>query len=122
MPADSNPRDHLSAGSLGYAVEPYDASQHHSDADAWWRDCASRAIDHLAGTGQPFTAADLGELGVPDPDHPNRIGALFSAARNAGTIRPVGYTTSPTKSRHGGVVRVWKGTQTEGVAKGERRD
>lgn len=81
-----------------------------TNADSWWRDCAWRALEHLAATGRPFTAYDVTELGVPDPDHGNRWGGLFQAACKAGLIEPVGYAESRRPSRAGGVCRVWKGT------------
>lgn len=78
-------------------------------ADWWWRDCAERALLVLAESGQEFTAYDLSEMGVPDPDHPNRWGALFNYARRMEIIRPVRFEQSRRRSRHGGVCRVWRG-------------
>ncbi|GAB3698520.1 hypothetical protein [Mariniluteicoccus flavus] len=79
------------------------------NADDWWRDCATRALEHLAASGQTFDAYDLTELGVPDPDHPNRWGGLFQAATRADLIEPVGYRESRRPTRSGGVCRVWQG-------------
>lgn len=89
----------------------------YANADDWWRDCAWRAVDHMAAAGVDFTAADLTELGVPDPDVPNRWGALFRAALTAGVIVPVGFVVSSRPSRHGGVCRVWRGAEHAGVAR-----
>lgn len=80
-------------------------------ADDWWRDTAERALSHLASTGRAFTAMDITDLGVPDPDHPNRWGALFSTARTRGEIEPLGWTYSRRPSRSFGVCRVWIGTE-----------
>lgn len=80
-------------------------------ADDWWKDCATRALEQLAATGARFDAHDLTELGVPDPDHPARWGALFQAAVRRGLIVPVGYRPARRPSRHGGVVRVWRGAR-----------
>lgn len=80
-----------------------------AQSDTWWHDCARRALDWWADSGQPFDAYDLTELGVPDPDHPSRWGALFSAARSEGRIIPLGYHASRRPTRSGGVCRVWQG-------------
>lgn len=88
----------------------FDLGEVHDKADQWWKDCAWRAIETLAASGLPFTSHEVLDLGVPDPDHPNRWGALFRAADAAGLIRPIGYQQSTRPSRHGSVVRVWVGT------------
>ena len=80
-----------------------------ANADAWWYDAARRALEWLAESGKPFDAYDLTELGVPDPDHPSRWGALFRVASSDGVIVPVGYRESKRPSRSGGVCRVWVG-------------
>lgn len=82
------------------------------NADGWWRDCAERAARHLASGGGEFTADDLTDMGVPDPDHSARWGSLFAALKREGVIRPVGYRASTRKSRNGGVCRIWTGTTT----------
>ena len=98
-------------------VEPYyegdllDVAASIERADDWWRSCADKALQTLAGTGQPFTADDLTEMGVPDPDSPARWGALFAGAKAARLIVPVGYQPSTRPTRNGGVCRVWVGRQ-----------
>lgn len=77
--------------------------------DPWWWDCAMRAVAHLAASGEQFDAYDITKLGVPDPDHPARWGALFRSARAGGLIVPVGFRESCRPSRAGGVCRVWRG-------------
>lgn len=84
------------------------------NGDTWWRDCAERALTYWASSGQPFDAYDLTQLGVPDPDHPNRWGALFRAAYTRGDIEPVGYRQSRRPGRAGGVCRVWRGVRGDG--------
>lgn len=79
------------------------------NADGWWLSTARAALETLARTGLPFTANDLTELGVTDPDTPARWGSLFAAAKHGGLIRPIGYTPSPRPSRSGGVCREWVG-------------
>ena len=77
--------------------------------DEFWWATAMRALRWLADAPGTFESYDLTELGVPDPDHPNRWGALFRAAHTAGTIRPAGYTQSRRPGRAGGLCRVWTG-------------
>ncbi len=84
-----------------------------ANGDDWWLDCAERAIRELARQGGVFCADHLTDLGVPDADHPNRVGGLFRRAYRAGLIEPVGYTTSTRPSRAGGILRTWRGVRTE---------
>jgi hypothetical protein len=84
-------------------------AQTDTNVDDWWRSCAWRGLETLAQSGRPFTASDLPELGVPDPDHPNRWGALFRAAQGAGLIVCVGFAVATRPSRHGGILRLWAG-------------
>lgn len=88
------------------------------EVDAWWASGARQAIETLAAVGLPFTADALREdpFNLPDPHHPSQIGAAFRAASQAGLIRPVGYATSLVPSRHGGVVRLWRGNRTAPTA------
>lgn len=76
-----------------------------------WLADARDAIEALAVAHRradtAFTADDLRRI-VGQPDHANWVGAAFSAAHKLGIIRPVGYTTSRTRSRHHGVIRTWK--------------
>lgn len=78
-------------------------------ADTWWRSCAEQAATQLIQRGVEFTAHDLTDLGVPDPDTPARWGSLFASLKAAGLIIPVGYRPSPRTTRNGGVTRVWRG-------------
>lgn len=82
------------------------------NAEPSWLDCAWRAMRQLAAEGRDFTANDLTEMGVPDPDHSGRWGSLFAAAKAEGLIVPVGYQASRRRSRQGGVCRVWRGAYT----------
>jgi hypothetical protein len=77
--------------------------------DAWWRSCAEVGLRYLASTGDEFDAGHLAELGLPEPRHPNMLGALFRCAARDGLIEPVGVRPSVTASRRGGLVRVWRG-------------
>lgn len=81
------------------------------EPDQWWRDGAWRALQVCVATDEVFSADTLRDdpFNLPEPRHPSQWGALFSAARAAGLIRPVGYATSATPSRHKGVLRLWRG-------------
>lgn len=85
------------------------AAMHDERTDSWWRDCAERAATQLIQRGVEFTAHDLTDLGVPNPDVPARWGSLFASLKAAGLIIPVGYRPSPRTTRNGGVTRVWRG-------------
>lgn len=76
--------------------------------DPYWEAGAIKAIETLAKQGRSFTAADLTDLGVDSPDHPNRWGSVFAKAKALGLIRKVGYTASRRAGRAGGVCAVWR--------------
>lgn len=86
------------------------------NADGWWKSCAMAGIEFLAATGQPFTAHDLVELGVPEPDVPARWGAVMNAASHVGIIVPIAVVCSARPTVHRSLVRQWIGAHTsEGV-------
>lgn len=87
-------------------------------SDGWWRDCAERAISWYAASGMSFSADDLVDLGVPEPDVPQRWGSLLSVFHRRGVIEQVGFKISPRQTRQGGVVRVWRGVPAEQRAQG----
>lgn len=78
-------------------------------ADQPWLSCAEQALAVLIRRGRPFTASDLTELGVPDPDHSSRWGSLFAAAKARGDILPLGYGISRRPGRNSGYCRTWLG-------------
>lgn len=84
------------------------------DADPWWFDIAERALAICAESGSEFTAQALRDLGVPEPEHPNRWGALFKVASQKGIIVPVRFSVSTRRARHGGVLRIWRGAGAMG--------
>lgn len=100
------PRPHSPSGYTGDLLSVVDLHDH---ADEPWRDCAERAVREMAGRRVDFTAEDLSDLGVPDPDVPARWGSLFAAMKKQGVVRPVGWRTSRKPSRNAAVVRVWQG-------------
>ena len=56
--------------------------------------------------GTQITADDI-RAHLPEPHHSGAWGALFITANAKGLIARAGYTTSRTKSRRHGSVRVW---------------
>ena len=93
------------------------AQQADENSDRWWRDGAYRKLVMLATSGRIFTADHLLD-GLPEPDQPCCVGGLFMAASKSGLIECVGATPSRRASRHGGLVRMWRGTV--GVRGGDR--
>ncbi len=77
-----------------------------AESDRWWHSCGWRGIAWWAETGLPFEVADVAELGVPEPDRPERWGALFAGAQTARLIEPAGLTLS---RRTGRPTRLWRG-------------
>ncbi|MBA3251459.1 MAG: hypothetical protein H0T66_14405 [Geodermatophilaceae bacterium] len=98
-----------SATLLARLVRDEGIARANDGVDAWWRSCADAGISYLARSGLPWSADDLWDLGVPRPDHPNRVGAAFQAAVKAGQIQQVGFALSRRRSRHAGVLRLWRG-------------
>lgn len=89
------------------------------NTDPWWEAGALKAIETLATTGRNFTAADLTDLGVAEPDHSCRWGSLFAAAKRCGIVVRVGYAPARRAGRNGGVAAIWKGA-TEYVTEDKR--
>jgi hypothetical protein len=79
-----------------------------------WHDDAMAAIIGLANDLPEFTCDDLRREMRPAP-HANHYGAAFLAAKTAGFIEPVSYTTSANKTRRRGSLRTWR-RKIEGVA------
>ena len=78
-------------------------------ADDGWKAAADDAIAALAATGAKFTAYDVAQAGVPEPDNPARWGPRFGAAARAGLIESVGYAPSRRPSVHASIAHVWRG-------------
>jgi hypothetical protein len=76
-------------------------------ADAFWWSSAYAAVKMLAAAGTTFSAEHLPMLGVTEPDHPARVGSLFSAACRNGLIEVMGSTIG----MDGRPRRVWRGVQ-----------
>lgn len=90
--------------------DAYDGAQRADDnAEIGWREAALIEIKTLARSGYEFTADDV-RAKVGEPDVANRWGGVFLAASRAGLIETVAVRSSATKTRHAGMVRVWRGT------------
>lgn len=71
---------------------------------------ALQAVRAMASTGREFQAFDLVEsFRVPEPDHPNRWGALLARAARQGVIVAVGATPSRRLSTAQSLTRTWRG-------------
>ena len=82
------------------------------DRADWFAD-ARLAILRLSITEAEFTADDLRRVLRP-AGHQNWPGIAFGQAKRAGLIEPVNTTTSKSKSRNHGSLKVWR-RKIEGV-------
>jgi hypothetical protein len=64
---------------------------------------ACESIQEWAASGREFTADNITDVGS------NAKGAAFAHMRRAGIIVCLGFTTSKSVPRHGGVCRIWRG-------------
>lgn len=97
--------DMVNPGPLELALEKAEREK------AIWVRLASSALEDLIASGSEFSADDVREA-MPEglePHHPNAWGALFNGYRREGLIELAGYRQSTTKSRNGGVLRMWRG-------------
>jgi hypothetical protein len=81
-----------------------------------WFEDAWAILEARAAQPGLWTADDLRDLGMGEPEKPNHLGVLFRKAQNARLIAQAGFVQSRRKERHGGAVRVWVGTAFEGEA------
>jgi hypothetical protein len=70
--------------------------------------------EYLGRSG--FTAEDVRTNLPPETCawldlHPNLLPAMFGAASRTNRIRAIGWTKPTRPSRHGSVIRIWKGTR-----------
>jgi hypothetical protein len=80
------------------------------NSDSWWMSIGLQAIRAIAKTGDEFQAFDLIErYHIPEPDHPNRWGPLFSRAARQGLIVPVGAAPSRRPRTARSLTRTWRG-------------
>lgn len=99
----------VTLANLGRLLRDQGVACANGSMDRWWRSTATAGLVHLAALGRPFTADDLRDLGIPEPSHPNYVGALFIGASKAGVIRPVGFAQARRPSRHASWMRQWVG-------------
>ncbi|GAB3621791.1 hypothetical protein GCM10027417_30530 [Glutamicibacter endophyticus] len=78
-------------------------------ADADWRDIATRAARELGRTEHPFTVDSLRRWGVPDPDKPERWGALFAGLARQKIIQFHGLALHRGPGGRVSAIRVWVG-------------
>jgi hypothetical protein len=74
-----------------------------------WQDEAFAAIEERAAGGFEFDAQDI-RRDVGRAPSAGAMGAVFRRAAQAGIIQSVGVRCSSAISRHGGLVRIWRGT------------
>lgn len=82
------------------------------DSHEAWLEDALATIHSLAQDRDTFSADDLARE-MRTPPHPNLPGIAFSMARGRGYITTVGFHSSATPSRNGGVQRVWAAVKEE---------
>lgn len=82
------------------------------DSHEAWLEDAVAAIHALAQSMDSFSADDLAREMRPAP-HTNLPGVAFAKARARGYITTVGTHSSATKSRNGGIQRVWTAVKEE---------
>ena len=96
---------------------PYDdviAGRDHAErnSDDWWMSTAMQAVRSMARTGRVYQAYDLVETyRTPEPDHPNRWGALLTRAARIGVIVPVGAAPSRRPRTAKSLTRTWQGAR-----------
>lgn len=71
-----------------------------------WFELAHAALDAVLAEGRQFTTDDLRDK-VPAPGHPNWWGTFFAAARESERIKSIGFQLSKSRSRKGGILRIW---------------
>ena len=83
------------------------------ESRAEWFEDARLAIVRLSITEETFTADSLRKVLRPAP-HNNWPGLAFGQAKRAGLIEPINTTTSTSKSRNHGSLRVWRRAEGAG--------
>lgn len=85
------------------------AYQSMDDADKgrWETSVILRAIEHVAGQGEPFSSNDVREV-LTDNVNTARIGRCFALASQRGLIESVGRVKSTKRNTHGKRVELWR--------------
>ncbi len=74
-----------------------------------WRNYVDGLIRTMALSGQEFTAEDVRDYSGDPPNHPNAMGARFLSAVKQGVIVRSGFANSRRRSRHAGMIAVYRG-------------
>jgi hypothetical protein len=80
------------------------------NCDDWWMRTALQAVKAMARTGREFQCYDLTTAyNLPEPDHPNRWGALLTRAARDGLIVAVGAAPSRRPTTAKSLTKLWRG-------------
>lgn len=74
-----------------------------------WRNSVDCLIRTMALSGQDFTAEDIRDYSGDPPNHPNAMGARFLSAVKRGIIVRSGFAHSRRRSRHAGMIAIYRG-------------
>ena len=74
-----------------------------------WRRQALGVIGRLARNRGQFSVDDVRRV-IGEPDSPHQWGPVFLTAQRVGLIEAVDVRPSGSRSRHAGLVHVWRGT------------
>lgn len=95
---------------IGGALRDQALADVRARTDNTWRLTALNGVRELARRGEVFEAYDLVLLGVPEPEHSSRWGALFNTAARAGIITAAGAGPSARPTVKKSLTRFWRGT------------
>ena len=94
----------------GTALRDHGAAQVSGNTPDEWRNYVDGLIRTMALSGQEFTAEDVRDYSGDPPNHPNAMGARFLSAVKQGVIVRSGFANSRRRSRHAGVIAVYRGS------------
>ena len=95
---------------LGAELRDQGAARVSGNTPDEWRNYVDGIIVTMALSGQEFTAEDVRDFSGDPPNHPNAMGARFLSAVKRGTIVRSGFANSRRRSRHAGMIAVYRGT------------
>jgi transposase InsO family protein len=75
-----------------------------------WKATCDGVISWLARNGAEFTAEDVRPW-IPEPPHPNAMGARFSAAVKTGVIQHLCYRKAKRAKAHARILAVYRGAE-----------
>ena len=94
---------------LGSELRDQGAAQVSGNTPDEWRNYVDGIIVTMALSDQPFTAEDVRDFSGDPPNHPNAMGARFLSAVKRGVIVRSGFANSRRRSRHAGMIAVYRG-------------